>query len=78
MPLTLAGPISGNARWKPSASGLGRFGAFQLGRDRVLLRFPFGEQRPDDHGLDEQHDLVPVGVVRAELGALVRIEAALE
>ena len=43
-----------------------------------LSRLPLREQRADDHRLDNPHDLVAVGVVRPELRALVRVEAALE
>ena len=39
---------------------------------------PLGEEWPDDHGLDDQHDLVAVGVVGAELSPLFRVESALE
>ena len=71
-PLGVVQPLrAGGAR-------LGRFGALQLGRDGGLLGIPLGEQRPDHHRVDEQHDLVPVGVVRPELGALVGIEASFE
>ena len=55
-----------------------RVGALDHARDPGLRRLPFGEQRPDDHRLDDPHDLVAVGVVRPELRALVRIEPALE
>ena len=134
MPLTLAGPTSGNARWKPSASASslypvlqvlerlqgeievvsgaarriehrepaqpvaerrvaplrllaplgaggrrpGGLGAFHIGGDLRLLGFPLGQQRADHDRLDQQHDLVAVGVVRAELRALARVEPALE
>ena len=57
---------------------LGSFRALELGGDLGLLDSPLGEQRSDHHRLDQQHDLVPVRVVRAELGALAGIEAALE
>ena len=40
--------------------------------------FPLGQQRADHDRLDQQHDLVAVGVVRAELRALARVEPALE
>ena len=51
---------------------------FQVGRNPGLLRLPRGEPGSDHHRLDEQHDLVAVGVVRPELRPLVRIEPALE
>ncbi len=35
-------------------------------------------ERTHDHRLDDQHDLVGVGVMRADLRALVGIEEALE
>ena len=44
----------------------------------AVLSVPLGEQRPDDHRVDEQHDLVAVGVVRSELGTFVRVETSLE
>ena len=47
-------------------------------RDPRLHRLPFGEQGAHHHRLDEPHDLVPVGVVRAELRTLGRVQAALE
>ena len=37
-------------------SNIGGFGTFQLADDLGLLRVPLGEQRPDRHRLDEQHD----------------------
>lgn len=46
--------------------------------DAPLRRLPLGLQRGADHGGDEALDGVAVGVVRAELAALVRVEAALE
>ena len=39
---------------------------------------PLGEPRAVHHRLHDQHDLVAVGVVRTELGALAGIEPALE
>ncbi len=47
-------------------------------RDLLLHRDVLAAQRPDHHGLDEPPDRVPVGVVGAQLGALVGVEAALE
>ena len=44
----------------------------------VFLRLPFCEPRANHDRLDEQHDLVAVGVVRAELGTLAGVEPALE
>ena len=44
---------------------------------RLRLR-PFRLQRPADHRIDQHLDLRPVGVMRAQLAALVGIEAALE
>ncbi len=40
--------------------------------------FPFGVERLDDHGFDDAHDGLRIGVVRTELAALGRIETALE
>ena len=39
---------------------------------------PFREQRANNHRLHDPHDLVAIGVVRAELRTLVRIEPPLE
>ena len=55
-----------------------RPGLRQTVRDLRLRRLPFGEPGADDHRLDDHHDLVAVGIVRAKLRALVRVEAALE
>ena len=52
--------------------------AFETGGDLGACPLPLGEPRTDDHRLDDAHDLVPVGVVRAELRPLVRVESALE
>ena len=41
-------------------------------------RVPLGQPWADHHRLNEQHDLVAVGVVRAELRAFTRVEPALE
>ena len=54
-----------------------------MGLAQKLLRgledcFPFAGQRLNDHRLDQAHYRRGVGVVRAELAALVRIKAALE
>ena len=49
--------------------------------DRVDLglgRVPFGAQRAQHDRLDDHHDLFGVGVMRADLRALVGIEKALE
>ena len=43
-----------------------------------LHRLPFRIERAHDHRLDDHHDLFGVGVVRADLRALVGIEEALE
>ena len=48
------------------------------GNDLLLYAPPLCHQRADDHRLDDPHDLVAVGVVRAELGALVGVEPAFE
>ncbi len=40
--------------------------------------FPFRLKRADDDRLDQHHDLVPVGVMCAELAALIRVKATLE
>src|SRR5262249_40897956 len=62
-------------------------GAVEVARDLRLphqsldfgaRRLPLGEPRADDDRLDAQHDLVAVGVMRAQLAALVGVEAALE
>ena len=56
----------------------GRRGVVELGADQVLGRLPFGEPGTDDDGLDDQHDLVAVGVVRPQLRALAGVQPALE
>ena len=58
-----------------------RPGGIASGRVCLDLRFgllPLPAQRPDDQRIDNPHDLVAVGVVGAELAALVGIEPALE
>src|SRR6266852_4655139 len=50
----------------------------QLILDLDIRKLPFGEERTHDHRLDNQHDLVAIGIVRAELAALVRVKASLE
>ena len=46
--------------------------------DLALSGRPFLGQWPQDHRLDDHHDLFRVGVMRPDLPALVRIEEALE
>lgn len=59
-------------------SAPGRGGLVHQPGDLRPRRLPFRHQRPDDHRLDDHHDLVAVGVVGAELAALVGVETALE
>ncbi len=47
-------------------------------RDRIAHPLPFPEQRLDDHGPDDHHDLFRIRIMGAELRALAGIEAALE
>ena len=51
---------------------------FQVGSDRGLLRSPFGEPWADDDRIDDEHNLIAVGVMRPELRTFVRIQPALE
>ena len=62
----------------PSRLRLGLLPPFHKSCDLGLRRLPLGEPGTDYHGLDDPHDFVAVGVVRAELRAFVRVEAALE
>ncbi len=57
---------------------LGGFHSVQGGGETGLRCIPLGQPRADHHRLDEQHDLVAVGVVRAELRAFAWVEPALE
>jgi len=52
-------------------------GEDQLGHARLHVRV-LAPERTQDDGLDEGPDVVAAGVVRPELGTLVRIQAALE
>ena len=63
---------------RPRRFRLGRARAVETGGNLGLRSLPFREPGADDHRLDDAHDLVAVGVVRAELRALVRVEPALE
>ena len=56
----------------------GRVRPFQTGRDLRLGRLPLDKPGAHDNRLDDKHDLVAVGVVRAKLGALAGVESALE
>ena len=62
----------------PAASA----GGFQHGRhdrfDLRLRRLPFGLERAQHDRLDDLHDLVGIGVMRADLRPLVGVEEALE
>ena len=74
-------PIPPLGRVQPFRAGGRRFGGFhsiQGAGDLGLRRVPLGQPRADHHRLNEQHDLVAVGVVRAELRAFTRVEPALE
>ena len=65
----------------PPGAGRGRLRGlrpFQVGGDLPLRRFPPGQPRADHDRLDEQQDLVAVGVMRAELRPLVRVETPFE
>ena len=66
------------SRFVRSAGRLGGFHSVQGGGEIGLRRVPLGQPRADHHRLNEQHDLVAVGIVRAELRAFARIEPALE
>ena len=50
----------------------------QLRADQVLGGLPFRQPGADDDRLDDEHDLVAVGVVRAQLRALAGVQTALE
>src|SRR2546421_10484571 len=50
----------------------------QRSGDVRFRRLPFRQPWPDDHRVYNQHDLVTVGVVRAELRSLVGLKAPLE
>ncbi len=52
--------------------------ALHRGRDPGLRRLPLRKQRTDDRRRDDPYDLFWVGVVRAELRALIRVQTALE
>ena len=76
-----------NARYPPlgrvqpfRADGgrLGGFPSVQGGGEIGLRHVPLGQPRADHHRLNEQHDLVAVGIVRAELRAFAWVEPALE
>ena len=56
----------------------GRLRVVELGADQVLGRLPFGLPGTADNRLDDEHDLVAVGVVRAQLRALAGVQPALE
>ena len=43
--------------------------------DLLFLDLPLSQQGADNHRVDDPHDLVAVGIVRAELRALVRVKA---
>ena len=58
--------------------GLGRSHSLQTAVDLPLRLAPFGQQGAAQDRLDDQHDLVPVRVVGAKLGALLRVQPALE
>ena len=63
--------------------GRGRrtFGGVSLGEvrgDFTLDALPLRAQGPDDHRFHQQPDFVAVGVMRAQLAALVRVKTALE
>ena len=64
----------------PSQQPFGCFlrGGFDEPGDLRPHRLPFRRQRLDDDRVDDQHDLVAVGVVRAKLRTLVGVEPALE
>ena len=55
-----------------------RLRAFNRDGEIGLHGLPLGQQGADNHRVDDPHDLVAVGVVRAELRALVRVEPTLE
>ena len=57
---------------------LGRYRTYKRGDNLLLRRLPFCEKGANDHRIDDPHDLVPIGVVGAELGTLVGVEAPLE
>ena len=48
------------------------------GFDLRVRRRPFGQQRIDDHRLDDHHDLGAIGIMRAQLAALGRVQPAFE
>ena len=66
-------PLSLVPPFRPRGAGLDGFRTVQLRRDSGLLRFRLEQQGADHHRFDQQNDLVPVGVVRPELGALAGI-----
>ena len=46
--------------------------------DTGYRQLPLGQQRANDHRINDPHNLVPVRIVRTELRSLVRVEASLE
>ena len=71
-------PFRPRALSRPRRFRLGLVRAFETGSDFGLRRLPFGEPGTNHHRLDDTHDLVAVGVMRAKLRALVRVEPALK
>ena len=48
----------------------------RAGQQGGFERGPFAAERGHEHGFDEGHDVVPAGVLRAQRGQLVGVEAA--
>src|SRR5690606_23465251 len=65
---------------EPRARGLAlrRVPLLAQGSELGLHLLPLRRERAQHDRLDDQHDLVAVGVVRAQLAALVGVEAPLE